>query len=280
MRRIIAGLAAGLVVLAPLPAQAAAPDPAKKPAAVKTPVKKFDPVKALRAQVVPGRGVNVSVVTRMLSDGKQFATFRTSRVVGFRKGGQVDTDDSTTVYSPLAIDPHDPELRFPTLLIKAKGVSYTSGGALIGSLPLDKKWVRDRGYQPTPADLMVDLFRPGTLRALLATASSTGPHSAKGTIDSSKIFGSRSGGRGEKVSWALWFDAKGRVARLTTRFSTRITRDFRLGLSTEARFTGWGARVTVEPPPADLVIERGDLPELELSDESPMRLIDALPNGH
>lgn len=265
MKRIIVGLATGLVALAPLPAHAAAPDP----------------VKALQAQTAPGRGVTVSLVTRMTFDGRQVATFRTDRVAGFRKGGRVDTDDSTTYHTPLAIEDLGTQFSFPTLRIRVKGADYTSGGELIGRLPLDKKWARSPWPTPSPADLTVDLFRPGTLKALLATASSVGPRSARGAIDIRKIPGRPFGGRTEeKVAWALWFDAKGRVTRLATRFSHRTNDHMKMGVSSDLRFTGWGATVSIEAPPRDLVMEADDLPELAFPGESPMKLAEALPKGH
>ncbi|MFD1931781.1 MULTISPECIES: hypothetical protein [Nonomuraea] len=267
MKSYIAGLAAGLVALAPLPAHAAAPDP----------------VKALQAEMAPGRGVTVSAVTRMTFDGRQANTYRTDRVVGFRKGGGVDTDDSTTFHRPPGTEALGTEFSFPTLLIRVKGTEYVSGGKLVGRLPLDKKWLRNRFSAPGPADLTVDLFQPGALKALLATASSTGPRSARGAIDIRKIPGRPLGvrtGTGGKLAWALWFDAEGRVTRLATGFSYRTNEHIRMGVRADLRFTGWGAKVTVEAPPRDLVMEAADLPELEAPGEGPMKLTEALPTGH
>ncbi|MFF3442216.1 hypothetical protein [Streptosporangium sp. NPDC002721] len=266
MKRVIAGLVASLVLLTPLPAHAAAPDP----------------VKVLRDQVAPGRGVTVSLVTHLSADGKRFMTIRTDRVTGFRRGGLVETDDSTTYYAPDVPEEIKSDVLFPTLLIRVKDASYTSGGELVGRLPLGKKWVRSRWPESSPTDVTVDLFQPGTLRALLDTASSVGPRAAKGTIYTSKIPGLPFGGipseRGEKLAWALWFDARGRVTRLTTKTSQRTNDNYELGLGSDLRFTGWGARVTVEPPPEDLVVEAEDLPTLDLFGDFPVTL-EAPPKG-
>ncbi|MGV9307942.1 MULTISPECIES: hypothetical protein [unclassified Nonomuraea] len=269
MKRIIVGLAltTGAALVAAPPAQAAP---------------KADPVKALQAQVAPGKGVNVSLITRIALDGKRLATIRTERVAGFRKGWQVDTDETTSVYAPDSAESLQADFRFPTLVIRAKGVSYTSGGELIGMLPLDKKWVRDIPGESRPADLTVDLFQPGALKALLATASSVSSRSAEGAIDIRKIPGRPFGSRnGVKIAWALWFDDKGRVTRLTTMLADQRLSDRRLDVSADVRFTGWGAKVTVEPPPADLVTRSEDVPALEESLEpAPKKLIDALPKAH
>ncbi|MGC5009363.1 hypothetical protein ACLQ2R_01225 [Streptosporangium sp. DT93] len=258
MKSITAGVVAGLVLLAPLPARAVA-------AAVAA-----DPVAALRAQVVPGRGVTVSLVTRTSPDGRRFATSRTDRIVGFRKGGVVETDDTTTFYSSMSSEDLKEDTLFPSLLVRVKGASYASGGELIGRVPPDKKWVRSREPLPGAADGTVDLFTPGTLRALLATASSRGSRSARGTIQASRIPGRPFDGwtePGERVAWALWFDAEGRVTRLATATS-RNAGDGRLpSIGSDQRFTGWGSRVTVQPPPEDLVIEAGELPEPASSPE-------------
>ncbi|MER5645290.1 hypothetical protein [Streptosporangium sp. NPDC002524] len=271
MKRVVAGLVASLVLLTPLPARAAAPDP----------------VKALRAQVVPGRGVTVSLVTRMSADGKRFMTTRTDRVAGFGKGGLVETDDSITYYAPDLPEELKSDILFPALLIRVRDAHYTSGGELVGRLPLGKKWVRSQWPESSPADIAVDLFQPGALRALLDTASSVGPRAAKGTIRTSKIPGLPFGGipseRGEKLTWALWFDARGRVTRLTTRTSQMTNDNVELGISSDLRFTGWGARVTIEPPPEDLVVKAEDLPEelsgFDLFGESPVTL-ETSPKGN
>ncbi|MEU0483452.1 hypothetical protein ABZ260_30220 [Streptosporangium sp. NPDC006013] len=268
MRRITTGLVVSLLLLTPLPARADAPDP----------------IKALRAQVVPGRGVTVSAVTRMLADGKHMFTSRTTRVAGFRKGGLVETDDISTLSSPIRseIPELDSSFLFPELLIKVDGAYYTSGGELIGTLPLGKQWVRSRWFESSPMDVTVDLLEPGTLRALLATASSVGPRTAKGTIYASKIPGQPLGGglgRDEKVAWALWFDAKGRVTRLTTTTSQQTNDNYELGIRSDLRFTGWGTKVTIEPPPEDLVIDAEDLPEEEGLFWEPPVTIETPPKG-
>ncbi|MEV4378650.1 hypothetical protein [Streptosporangium sp. NPDC049644] len=269
MRRIIAGLVVSLLLLTPLPARADA----------------LDPIKTLRAQIVPGRGVTISVATRVSADGKHIFTSRTTRVAGFRKGGLVETDDISTFYSPIRSEISEileAETLFPTLLIKVEGAYYTSGGELIGKLPLDKKWVRSRWPESSPMDLTVDLFEPGTLRALLATASSVGPRTAKGTIHASKIPGQPLGGglgRDEEVAWALWFDAKGRVTRLTTTTSQQTNDNYELGIRSDLRFTGWGTKVTIEPPPEDLVIDAEDLPEEEGLFWEPPVTIETPPKG-
>ncbi|MEU4830669.1 hypothetical protein [Streptosporangium sp. NPDC023615] len=267
MRRITAGVAAGLVLLAPLPARAAATTAIA------------DPVAALRAQVVPGRGVTVSLIIRTSPDGRRIATTRTDRVVGFRKGGVVETDDTTTFYSSISSEGLKEDTLFPSLLIRVKGASYASGGELIGRLPLDKKWVRSREPRSGAADGTVDLFRPGTLRALLATASSKGSRSARGTIVASRIPGRPFEGwtgRGEKVAWALWFDAEGRVTRLATATSRHADGGPEPRLSSDQRFTGWGARVTVQPPPENLVIEAEELPEADSSPEELPETVEVL----
>ncbi|GII93551.1 hypothetical protein [Sinosporangium siamense] len=248
MRRIAAGLVVSLLPLTLLSIPADAPDP----------------VKTLRAQVVPGRGVTISVVTRVTADGEHFATLRTTRVAGFRKGGLVETEDSNTSDSPVRSEMLDEDVLNPTRLIKAKGAYYSSGGETARKLPKGKKWLRSPWPENSPMDVTLDLLEPRTLQVLLATASSISPRAAKGTIYTSQIPGQPLGGefeRGEKVRWALWFDARARVTRLTTAASQQTNDDYELGLASDMRFTGWGAKVTIKPPPKDLVVNAEDLPE-------------------
>ena len=190
MKKIIAGLAAGVVLLAPLPAHAAAPDP----------------IKVLQAQVVPGRG-SPSPWSLVCWPTASSSAPPDSTSRRFPQGVAGGDDESTTLYSPLLkedLEGDDLFPLFPTLLIRVKGANYTSGGELVGRLPPGKKWVRSRWPESNPSDLTVDLFQPGTLQALLATASSIGPRAARGTIYTAKIPGLPFGGlreRGEKVAW-------------------------------------------------------------------------------
>ncbi|MEU4542568.1 hypothetical protein [Nonomuraea dietziae] len=231
-------------------------------------IPKPDPIKVLTAQTAPGKGVTVSSVTKVSVNGRHAVTMRTDGLTAFRKGGQ-DVDDVIRYSTPIATETVQADYLFPTLFTRVKGVTYTSGGVVVGWLPLDKKWARNLDKSVHPGSIMVNLFRPGTLRALLNSASSVDSRGARGTIAAGKLPGSP---LPVKLSWELWFDAKGRVTRFTTA-TPRTGEPFRI--SSDLRFSGWRANAVVTPPSKELVIDADDLPELALPEDEVMKLVEA-----
>ncbi|WP_431893890.1 hypothetical protein [Nonomuraea sp. bgisy101] len=258
MKRTIIGLAltTGVALIAAAPAQAAAP--------------KADPVKTLKAQFVAGKGVKTSATVRMSISGDPILTASESGVSEFGASG-VAASDKTVKFriDPILVAALDDEkesqalkelVRTPTRQINIKRWSYLSGGLVASSLPEGKTWVRGPRVEASPAGAEVDLFSPGTLKTLLASASSFKNGVAKGTIKVGRLPGKPLAFRaGQKLTWMLQFDGKGLVSRFTTKVSLPAGKGETLDFTTDSRFTGWGSTVKVTEPPAESWVDSKDL---------------------
>ncbi|MEU7896757.1 hypothetical protein AB0B45_28345 [Nonomuraea sp. NPDC049152] len=258
MKRTIIGLAltTGVALITAVPAQAAAP--------------KADPVKALKSQYVAGKGVKTSSTIRMSISGDPIITTRESGVSEFGTSG-VAASDKTMKFSisPIVASALDDEeegqalkdlVRTPTRQIDIKRWSYLSGGLVAGSLPEGKTWVRGPRVNASPLGPEVDLFTPGTLKALLASASSVKNGVAKGTIKVGHLPSRPAGFKAsQKLTWALWFDGKGLVSRFTTKISLPAGRGEKLDFTADSRFSGWGSKVKVTEPAAETWVDAKDL---------------------
>ncbi|MGW5680698.1 hypothetical protein [Nonomuraea sp. NPDC003754] len=260
MKRTIVGLAlaTGVALITAVPAQAAAP--------------KADPVKALKAQFVPGKGVKTTATLRMSISGDPVITARETGALAWSRSG-VAASDKTVKFSldPVvvsALEEGDEDgaalkdlVRTPTRQINIKNWSYLSGGLVAGSLPEGKTWVR--GPRTDAASLggpSVDLFSPGTLKTLLSSASSVKNGLAKGTIKAGKLPSRPLGFKAsQKVTWALWFDSKGLVSRFTTKISLPMGRGETIDFTADSRYTGWGSTVKVTEPAAESWVDAKDL---------------------
>lgn len=251
MKRIIAGLAlaSAAALLTAAPAQAA-------PA---------DPVKALKKQYVAGHGVRFSETSRTSMDGKSTGASSTNGVFQFGKSGIVASDvrnrakgKNADLYSSL----------MPTRLITLGEYAYAQGGIYSADLPEGKKWVRYPNTTLTFSSYsqMLDIFEPKVLNALVTHAKSTKGGIYRGSLtvkELSKIYGEKVDKKvGKiKIGYLLALNSKGLVTRVVSDW----TLDFGvLGKSrstTDTRFSGWGAKVTVKAPPADQVIDVSDLTE-------------------
>ncbi|MFE3447568.1 hypothetical protein ACFXJ8_01425 [Nonomuraea sp. NPDC059194] len=265
MKRTIIGLAltTGVALITAVPAQAAAP--------------KADPVKALKAQFVSGKGVTFSSIVRMGGSGETLITTRENGKIGFDRSGPAASDSSFKVQ----IDPTlksllDDETRTmyaalakPTRAISVKGKTYLSGSMVADVLPDGKTWVRYPGATTANSGdgTFVNIFEPATLKTLLAGASSYRNGVAKGTISAAKLRSVsrtfRAGGNvidAKKITWALWINSKGLVTRVSAKMAVPM-RGVTLEMSQESRFSGWGAKVSIVAPPSAQVVDAKELGE-------------------
>lgn len=279
MKRTLAGLAltTAAALLTATPAHAAAPT---------------DPAKALKRQLVAGKGVTFTDVTKINEGGHSLVYGRRTGTLQLAPSGPVAAD----ITGKLAINASDipedaPEgmsgLAKPEHVIRIKNTSYISGGLVGEFLPEGKTWLKTTGG---PGGLgmgmtgsisqIVNITEPGTLKALLATAKpSRGAYSgtitigalnkvspwfraswpAKPTVKTAKA----------KITWKLGVDGRSLPQRLTVSYDGTA-----LGVSgspakviIDTRYTGWGAKAAIQAPPADQVTtklstEDGAVPEV------------------
>ncbi|NUS07457.1 MAG: hypothetical protein HOV97_33395 [Nonomuraea sp.] len=251
MKRIIAGLAlasaAALVTAAP--AQAAPVDPAK----------------ALKKQYVAGHGVRFTETSRTSIDGKSSGTSLTAGVFEFGKSGIAASDirnrakgKNADLYASL----------MPTRMITLGKYAYAQGGIYSTDLPEGKKWVRysNIGLAFSSYNQMLDIFDPKVLKALVTHAESTKGGIYRGSLtvkELSKIYGQPVDKKIGKVEigYLLALNSKGLVTKVVSDWTLDFGLLGKSRSTTETRFSGWGAKVTVKAPPADQVIDVSELTE-------------------
>jgi Ni/Co efflux regulator RcnB len=251
MKRIIAGLAlaSAAALMTAAPAQAAPADPAK----------------ALKKQYVAGHGVRFSETTRTSTDGKSGGTSSATGVLAFGKSGIVASDvrnrakgKDAQIFSSL----------MPNRMITLGKYAYAQGGIYSEGLPEGKKWVRypNGGVGYTRYNQMLDIFEPKVLNTLVTHAKSTKGGIYRGSLtmkELSKLYGEKVDKKIGKIEigYLLAVNAKGLVTRVVSDWTLDFGLLGKSRSTTETRFTGWGAKVTVKAPPADQVIDVSDLTE-------------------
>ncbi|MFF5108829.1 hypothetical protein [Streptosporangium sp. NPDC000509] len=256
MKRMIASISAvtavALVTGAPAHAQAQA-----APA---------DPVKAVKSQFVPGKGVRFSDRSTMIEDGQGQPYLRRTGSFQFGRGGIVASDISSQSAHPAddRLNPHVPERT-----IRIGTTSYSQGGTYRDQMPRGKSWYKDPGGMTGGAggwfSQLVNVAEPTTLTSLLK-----GAKKSRTTYSGTTTFGKlakvspwfratlplRSSDK-TVVTFKLTVDRNHLPQRLTTSFPVVGIFDSTgwegKTISVETRFTGWGSRVSIKAPPANKV---------------------------
>ncbi|TYB61880.1 hypothetical protein FXF51_27855 [Nonomuraea sp. PA05] len=219
-----------------------------------------DPVKSLREQFAEGRGVRVSETTRgKTSKVKEVPPTRTTGTIEFGTSGAVDYD----LTSRWKAGPSSEELQ----AIKVGRHTYVRGFEW-GPMPEGKKWIRftpgeaSWGNDGQRGDQVVDVFNPRILRAMLAKATVRKGGEYRGVLTGNDLYGKYSYAEFTKVSYRLFLDRRGLPIRLITEYTSKWTdtngkNTYRPVVDT--RYTGYGAKVKITPPPADEVVGFKDL---------------------
>jgi hypothetical protein len=268
MKRTIVGVAvvAGMAQLTAVPAQAASAS---------------DPVKALQAELAPGRAVNLRATAKITYPGGRVVTSTVDGTVGLGSRGPVASDLGQTVqYSDKLLremnrtSPKETEglQAGPVRLISSGSVSYVSGPVVEQALMIaDASHVRYGGVKQPPSNLLVEVLDPATLKALVAARTSWKDGILRGAIKPAKLaaasapFASRYGTRFKsgKISYALYFGEKGLVRRVAVKATLPVSKTT-VQVESDTRFTDWGREVTVNLPLRGDVIDRA-----EVKDEVP-----------
>ncbi|MEV0592793.1 hypothetical protein [Nonomuraea cavernae] len=217
-----------------------------------------DPVKAVKAQLVSGHGVRFSETVKQVVDGKSSAVVRRSGTLQFGKGKVVASD----VTGRFATGKREK----PERTITIGRTSWTTGGLYQSGLPKGKTWYKQPGVVASGAitglvSQVVNPAEPSTLAALVKKGE-RGTSGYSGTLtfeELGKVSPSFRAGATPifttpetDVRYNLTLDRKGLPSRLSTSWQAT-------GLSAggedrtykvETRYTGWGAKVSIKPPPA------------------------------
>jgi hypothetical protein len=257
MKLFFAGLAATTVAMCAV----AVPAQAAPVASVQTaPV---DPVKALKAQLVPGKGVKITESTSITLDFtvedramQVKVTTRTAGAAAFGKGGKVAaTDVRVRMSSRLKGDS-------PPYRVIAVGTNgYVTNAGIAKALPAGRSWIHSKTDERENAALGLGIT-PAELRFMVNNASEVTTGEYQGTATLTDFRNDKSAGEGN-VEFRLYFDERNLLTRTvvdTTAYPDADASGYdQMVFHTDTRYSGWGAKVKIAAPAAGKVISEKKL---------------------
>jgi hypothetical protein len=219
-----------------------------------------DPVSALKAQFVAGRGVKVLEGNRTSSGGQLLSSQKRRGVVQFGPSGMTGYDILTGSDLP-------GETAKPVRNLAVGGNVYLSGGIVADLLPDGTEWMRtpSRIGDLSPFLTRVLVLEPATLSSLLSTSATrtAGARLHKGTVTFGTLYGVSPSYRASlgkkrlsatvaamKVNWQLWLGSDKLPIRLVTSW-TEPPASMRVTRVSDVRFASWGTPVALAAPPAE-----------------------------
>ncbi|MET7335062.1 hypothetical protein [Nonomuraea sp. NPDC005650] len=258
MKRTVVGviLIAGLAQLVAAPAQAAPGT---------------DPVAALRAALIRGKGVNIVSTSKVDHGRGMYYTLSLDGMVGFGPQGEVASDTSQRLqFSKAAMAEDAAPEETPLRVISSGYDDYVSGPRFADVLPQGTKWVR-YSYTDLPAsNPLLEALEPATLKALLAHRTSWRGGVVKGTIKADKLvkvsgsFASRFRGYSwskpvSTISYTLRLSTAGLVERVTAKGVLHHWKGSVLRVEADTSYSAWGRQVTVALPLKGEVLDQEQL---------------------
>ncbi|GAA1017273.1 hypothetical protein Aple_094380 [Acrocarpospora pleiomorpha] len=247
IRTVVLGLAAALATACGAPA---APAPSQGIAQV-------NPLDALTAQLVEGRGVSVRELQETHVDGEKFNDGERTGKVQFNPAG-VEGYDVTMKTSlmesgtrSVAVGPH----------------TYQSGDPVEEVLPKGKKWQRwpSEPGKRSPFFTPMLILEPSTLKAVLATETEQIADVRKGQITLGALSAASPSLSADEIwrpddreaalvmTWQMWTNPEGLPVRLLTEYRDPAAPLGDTLRKSDIRFTSWGGAVDLRKPPARLV---------------------------
>ncbi|MEV4173572.1 hypothetical protein [Nonomuraea sp. NPDC049709] len=236
-----------------------------------------DPVKSLRKQFAEGRGVLVSETSRVKvpkpEDALVTATRTTGRI-GFGNSGAVSHDLRTRYKFDREQVSEEVKNELEQLRQEVKVGRYTYvRGFDWGPMPAGKTWIRfgksaSWGLDGQRGSQVVDVLDPAILRTLVAKATVRKPGEYRGVLTANDLSKEKVGFPGfAKVSFRLFVNRDQLPVRLITEYAYKYRGVDQDGKKveetfhpvTDTRYTGWGTKVKIVPPPAAEVVDFGDL---------------------
>src|SRR5690606_14529085 len=254
MKIVITFVAGAALLVVSSPVQAAAESPVR------------NPVAALKAQLKTGKGVRFTDASAFVGSINNDPLVRRTGVVRLGKKGIAASDVRGRFASPL-FDGHTTK---PERTIVIGEDSWRSGGILAESLPKGKTWYKspsmfNAGTASSWFGQLVSPLEPTTLAELVKRGKRSGS-SYKGTITFDRLWDISPWFRGTMglprtsdaaVTYTLKVDRKGLPSRLTTSWLAtglaNVPTWTEKTVVTETRYTGWGSKVSIKPPPKNKV---------------------------
>ncbi|TKK91539.1 hypothetical protein FDA94_01805 [Herbidospora galbida] len=240
---------------------------------------KVDPIKALKARFVAGQGVKFKTVQQVKVKGGNGSVTQEIGVIQFGPKGALASDLTKKMrYDKGFFDDSKKDEREMRKLLEAPGrvislpkAAYMQG-RWAGELPEGKSWVRKRPIPPVPDGIIISVFEPDTVKALIARADSVRGGVVKGSTTSAKMAalspvfrkqygpgGKSESGQISKITYAFTLNKEGLVTRLHATMRMPVPGGSIVDHVSDTRLYNWGARVSVAAPRADQVIDEKDL---------------------
>ncbi len=241
---------------------------------------KADPIRALKAQFVAGQGVKFKTVQQVRVKGGHGSVTQEIGVIQFGAKGAVASDLTKKMrYDKGFFDDSKKDEREMRKTLEAPGrviampkAAYMQGRWAGEGLPEGKSWVRKRPIPPVPDGIIISVFEPDTVRALIARADSVRGGVVKGSTTSAKMAalspvfrkqygpgGKSESGQISKITYAFSLNKEGLVTRLHVTMKMPVPGGTIVDHVADTRLYNWGAKVTVTAPRADQVIDEKDL---------------------
>ncbi|GIH22813.1 hypothetical protein Aph01nite_11230 [Acrocarpospora phusangensis] len=241
---------------------------------------KVDPIKALQAQFVAGRGVKLKTVLQVRVKGGKGTVTQELGAVRFGAKGAVASDLSEKTrydkgyFNESSKDERETKksLERPGRVISLPKVTYVQGPRAGEGLPEGKYWVRKRPIPPVPSGIIISVFEPNTVKTLIARAASVRGGVVKGSTTSAKMAalspvfrkqygpgGKSESGQISKITYAFSLNSEGLITRLSVKLRMPVGDGTVVDYSSVTRLYNWGAKVSVSAPPADAVADEKDL---------------------
>lgn len=253
MKLFFAGLAAtaAAVCAVALPAQAAAVHAAP-----------VDPVKTLKAQLTPGKGVKITESSSItldftIDDRAMQVQVNTSTVgtLAFGKGNAAAADLRVRMSS------RQTGSKPPYRVITEGRNAYVTNAGIAKALPAGRSWIQSKASGRENAILNTGVT-PADLQFMLDNASEVTTGEYQGTATLADFQHDKSAGEGN-VEFHLYFDAHNLLTRTvvdTTDYPDDDTASYdQMVFHTDTKYSGWGAKVKIAAPAAGKVISEKKL---------------------
>ncbi|MEV0235260.1 hypothetical protein [Nonomuraea sp. NPDC050786] len=236
--------------------------PAQAASAASVQAAPVDPVKAMKAQLVTGKGVKITessgITLDFTADDRAMQVQVSTQTVGtlaFDKGNVAAADLHVRMSSrQKAPNP-------PYRVIAEGRNAYVTNAGIAKALPSGRSWIQSKASGRGNAVLDIGVT-PAELKFMLDNASEVATGQYQGTAKLADFRHDKSAGEGN-VEFHLYFNAQNLLTRTvvdTTAYPDDDSTAYdQMVFHTDTRYSGWGAKVKIAAPPAGKVISEKKL---------------------
>ncbi|MFI7536819.1 hypothetical protein [Streptosporangium sp. NPDC049376] len=236
--------------------------PAQAASATTVQAAPVDPVKALKAQLVPGKGVKITesggiTLDFTVDDQAMQVQVNTSSTgtVAFGKGNIAAADLRVRTSSRLKGS------KPPYRVITEGRNAYVTNAGIAKALPSGRSWIQSKTSERENTILNLGVT-PAELKFMLDNASEVATGEYQGTAKLTEFRHDKSAGEGD-VEFHLYFDERNLLTRTvvdTTAYPDSGSSAYdQMAFHTDTKYSGWGTKVKISAPAAGKVISEKKL---------------------